>query len=119
VENAYIESFNGKFRDECLNEHWFGGLADARRIIEEWRVDYNEVRPHGSLEDLPQPSTRVGLRPFGRLRRPPVRKPRGSTLPPDSHNDWTRDGGRSVLKCGPRSWRTKVHTDLRQEAATK
>lgn len=52
VENAYIESFNGKFRDECLNEHWFGGLDDARRIIEAWRVDYNRVRPHSSLEDL-------------------------------------------------------------------
>lgn len=52
VENAYIESFNGKFRDECLNEHWFGGLGDAKCTIEDWRVDYNEVRPHSALEDL-------------------------------------------------------------------
>jgi putative transposase len=49
VENAYAESFNGKFRDECLNEHWFLDLADARQKIEAWRVDYNEVRPHSSL----------------------------------------------------------------------
>jgi len=49
VENAYIESFNGRLRDECLNEHWFINLDHARRIIEEWRLDYNEVRPHSSL----------------------------------------------------------------------
>ena len=48
-ENAYIESFNGKFRDECLNEHWFIGLAHARSIIEAWRIEYNTERPHSSL----------------------------------------------------------------------
>ncbi len=51
VENAYIESFNGKFRDECLNEHWFLTLAQARKIIEDWRIEYNTERPHSSLED--------------------------------------------------------------------
>ena len=49
IENAYVESFNGKFRDECLNEHWFVSLADAKAVIEAWRVDYNTVRPHSSL----------------------------------------------------------------------
>ena len=49
IENAYVESFNGKFRDECLNEHWFVSLADATATIEAWRVDYNTVRPHASL----------------------------------------------------------------------
>jgi len=49
VQNAFVESFNGKFRDECLNEHWFINLADARRTIEEWRIDYNTCRPHSSL----------------------------------------------------------------------
>lgn len=49
VENAYIESFNGRFRDECLNENWFMSLDHARRIIEAWRVDYNYARPHSSL----------------------------------------------------------------------
>jgi len=51
-ENAYIESFNGKFRDECLNEHWFVTMAHARRIIESWRAEYNTERPHSSLGDL-------------------------------------------------------------------
>jgi putative transposase len=49
VQNAFIESFNGKFRDECLNQNWFTSLGDARRIIEAWRMDYNTVRPHSSL----------------------------------------------------------------------
>jgi putative transposase len=51
-ENAYIESFNGKFRDECLNEHWFITMAQARREIEAWRIEYNTERPHSSLGDL-------------------------------------------------------------------
>jgi putative transposase len=50
IENAYIESFNGRFRDECLNTNWFYSLGHARSIIEEWRKDYNEVRPHSSLK---------------------------------------------------------------------
>jgi putative transposase len=49
IENAYVESFNGKFRDECLNEHWFVSLVDAKAVIEAWRIDYNTVRPHSSL----------------------------------------------------------------------
>jgi putative transposase len=49
IENAYVESFNGKFRDECLNEHWFVNLVDAKTAIEAWRIDYNTVRPHSSL----------------------------------------------------------------------
>ena len=49
VQNAFIESFNGKFRDECLNQNWCVSLEEARRIIEAWRVDYNTVWPHSSL----------------------------------------------------------------------
>ena len=52
VENAYVESFNGKFRDECLNEHWFITMTQARRVIERWLIEYNEERPHQSLKDL-------------------------------------------------------------------
>lgn len=52
VENAYIESFNGRLRDECLNEHWFLSLGEAQRTIEAWRRDYNEQRPHSSLGGL-------------------------------------------------------------------
>ncbi len=49
MENGYIESFHGKFREECLNEHWFLALDDARETIEDWRLDYNQIRPHSAL----------------------------------------------------------------------
>ena len=49
TDNAFIESFNGKFRAECLNAHWFMGLDDAREKLEDWRKDYNNVRPHSSI----------------------------------------------------------------------
>lgn len=52
VQNAYIESFNGKFRNECLNDHVFVSLHSAQRIIEAWRQDYNTERPHSSLSDM-------------------------------------------------------------------
>lgn len=53
VENAHIESFNGRLRDECLNSQWFKSLDDARQAVQAWRCDYNEVRPHSSLGDMP------------------------------------------------------------------
>ncbi len=49
TQNGFIESFNGKFRDECLNEHWFSTLAEARAIVTAWRRDYNERRPHSAI----------------------------------------------------------------------
>lgn len=49
MENGYIESFHGKFREECLNEHWFLTLDDARETIESRRIDCNQVRPHSAL----------------------------------------------------------------------
>ena len=52
TDNAVIESFNGRFRDECLNAHWFESIDDARAKIDAWRWDYNEHRPHRSLEGL-------------------------------------------------------------------
>jgi putative transposase len=52
-QNAYVESFNGRLRDECLNEHWFLSLAHARQTIETWRLDYNAVRPHSALGNVP------------------------------------------------------------------
>jgi len=52
TQNAFVESFNGKFRDECLNEEWFVDLNDARIKISNWRNEYNEERPHSSLGDL-------------------------------------------------------------------
>jgi len=53
TQNAYIESFNGKFRDECLNDHYFKNLEHARAVIAEWRRDYNEARPHSSIGRMP------------------------------------------------------------------
>lgn len=69
MENAFVESFNGRFRDECLNQHWFTSLGDARRTIEEWRVDYNDVRPHGSLGRIPPAAFAAR---FAELQAPPA-----------------------------------------------
>jgi putative transposase len=52
LQTMYIESFNGRFREECLNQHWFMSLSHARTVIEEWRNDYNLQRPHTSLKEL-------------------------------------------------------------------
>jgi putative transposase len=52
VQNAFIESFNGKFRDECLNEHWFVTLQEAQLMIEAWRREYNEERTHSAIGDV-------------------------------------------------------------------
>ncbi len=49
TDNAFAESFNGRFRDECLDQHWFASLEEARRIVEDWRVEYNTERPHRAL----------------------------------------------------------------------
>ena len=51
MDNGFIESFNGKFRDECLNDHLFLNLKHAQEAIENWRIEYSEVQPHCSLED--------------------------------------------------------------------
>ncbi|SCC94249.1 conserved hypothetical protein [Thiomonas sp. X19] len=53
TQNGFIESFNGKFRNECLNEQWFETLHQARATIAEWRRDFNEVRPHSGLGRIP------------------------------------------------------------------
>jgi putative transposase len=67
MQNCFIESFNGRLREECLNANWFLTLADARRKIEAWREDYNEIRPHSSLGYLaPQQ--------FARLQHPGARQ---------------------------------------------
>ena len=53
TDNGFIESFNGKLRAECLNTHWFMSLDDARAKMEDWRRDYNEVRPHSAIGNKP------------------------------------------------------------------
>lgn len=52
TENAFIESFNGKFRDECLSGNWFTSVEEAKEIIEKWRIEYNTKRPHKALGKL-------------------------------------------------------------------
>jgi putative transposase len=52
TDNPYIESFNGKFRDECFSVHWFSSLYDVRAKIEDWRNEYNGFRPHYSLSQM-------------------------------------------------------------------
>jgi putative transposase len=71
VENAYIESFNGRFRDECLNENLFRTLEEARAIIEAWRCDYNRIRPHSALGNL----TPEEFADRDRVRQPQPRNP--------------------------------------------
>ncbi len=49
TDNAFIDTFNGSLRDECLNIHWFETIAEAQRLIEAWRIEYNDSRPHMAL----------------------------------------------------------------------
>jgi len=67
TDNAFIESFNGSLRDECLNVHWFLSLSDAREKIERWRLDYNEFRPHSSLGNLTPSEFRLAHLEVGNL----------------------------------------------------
>lgn len=84
-QNAFVESFNARFRDECLNEEVFTSLAEARAVIERWRIDYNTVRPHSAHGGL-TPDVARGwpaggrLRSPGRLRRPPATHQTQNTL---------------------------------------
>ena len=72
TQNAYIESFNGRFRDECLNEHWFVTLEQAKAQIAEWRRDYNEVRPHSSLQGRTPAEFAATLRTDGTIATKPT-----------------------------------------------
>jgi putative transposase len=84
VDNCYIESFNGRFRDECLNEHWFITMAHARSTIEAWRIEYNTERTHSSLNDLTPEEFKAAH--ASRRSADRVRKPfeKVVTLTPDS-----------------------------------
>ena len=67
IENAYIESFNGRVRDECLNAHWLESFENARQVLEDWKRDYNEVRPHSRLDDRTPKEFAACLGGHGRL----------------------------------------------------
>jgi putative transposase len=68
MRNGSIESFNGRFREECLDQGWFTSLPEARRVIEAWRLDYNEHRPHTSLR-MRTPAAFAAARPFAKPQR--------------------------------------------------
>jgi putative transposase len=72
TQNAYIESFNGRFRDECLNDHWFLTLEHARAIIATWRRDYNESRPHSSLGYMTPAEFARSVRSEGLITAPTI-----------------------------------------------
>ena len=84
-KRAFIESFNGRLRDELLNETLFSSLAHARAVLGEWRLDYNTIRPHSSLGNLPPadyaklsaPASQrdESLRAIGGFAPPPVATP--------------------------------------------
>jgi putative transposase len=74
MQNGSIESFNGRFREECLDQSWFTSLAEARRVIEAWRLDYNQQRPHTSLH-MQTPAAFAAVRPFIKQPRPPASEP--------------------------------------------
>ncbi len=73
-QNAYVESFNGRFRDECLNENWFLNLAHARRLIERWRWEYNNERPKKALGGL-TPAEYAKQLKQGRISKADSREP--------------------------------------------
>jgi putative transposase len=81
IQNAFVESFNDKFRAECLNANWFFGLEDARKRAEAWRHDYNEFRPHRSIGRIPPA---VFARRAAALQSPPAPS---VPLPRDSFPD--------------------------------
>ena len=90
VQNAFVESFNSRLRDECLNEHVFLSLAEARATIEAWRDDYNHRRPHSSLGAL----TPVE---FAQLKTEKNFRPKRVKITKDSTYDLTGIGGRPHL----------------------
>jgi hypothetical protein len=85
TQNGYIESFNGRLRDECLNQHWFRSLEDARETIEAWRVDYNDHRPHSAL----------------RQQTPTDANSLCSNDGTPSHNDWLNTWGQVKTQVFP------------------
>jgi putative transposase len=85
TENGYVESFNGRLRDECLNVQVFFTVADARDKLEQWRLDYNQVRPHSALGDNPPETFAAGWKDTATLRPEPSpdgpRKPAAGNSP--------------------------------------
>jgi putative transposase len=105
VENAFIESFNGRLRDECLNSHVFASVREAQTILDGWRADYNQVRPHSSLRDRTPAEVRLlwvgktGRKP----KRPQTHRRSGPKNPPLFHSAHRRSDGDPVPSVCDRS----------------
>ena len=69
TDNPFIESFNGRLRQECLDQSWFVSIEDAQKKIEDWRIDYNENRPHSSLENQAPNAFLATLEPNSKSRK--------------------------------------------------
>ena len=131
MENGYVESFNGRFRDECLNENWFTSLADAEKIAQ-WKQDYNELRPHSSLQyRTPMEFAARSAAIFKQLmwgKR--TQTPSPCPTPPSpletlanganknqrkSHHLWTKDGGQVHFETPPEHMKSntaKIRVDI-------
>ena len=100
MENAYIESFNGRFRDECLNENWFTDLADAREKIAGWRQDYNQARPHSALDyRTPEEFARAQAKGYGKDAGQQLARLENASRFPLSHSH----GGCELMMNGEKS----------------
>jgi hypothetical protein len=113
VENSYIESFNGRLRDECLNVEAFFDLADVRDKLERWRQDYNQVRPHSALADRApeefarawQQSSTTALRtawpanqsPYGAVQSSAAADPKSESFSPHPRPE-VKGGGEKLVK---------------------
>jgi putative transposase len=88
MQNAFVESFNGKLRDECLNESYFVGVLDARKIAAAFRQDYNRVRPHSSLNNMTPAEFAARLRNGGEILPPRGDMLRDGRRPDHPHQEW-------------------------------
>ena len=107
-QDAYIESFNGRFRDECLNEHWFTTLAHAQALIEAWRCEYNEERPKKGLGGLTPALYAKQLAAERSTVTPGTLKPTATQGGGTSHGVLTRrPEWKSLIKTGERHMNTQ------------
>ncbi len=104
TDNAFIESFNGKLRQECLNQHWFLSLEDAAKKVECWRREYNQQRPHRALGNVPPMEFATSARALLTGLAPPIRFClRSASLGGEGRGDSGRGIGQAL-----RSWKTHL-----------
>jgi len=97
TDNAFIEAFNSRFRQECLNEHWFLSMEDAQAKVNGWREDYNRQRPHSALGQVPPAEYAARCAATASATPRPSGTPWPSFQDPEnSHSRWTKKGGISI-----------------------